>query len=194
MEKENKVKNIIGWIIPILIGIIVAMVLNTFIITMIKVSGDSMYPNLYNNEHVVAIKIKDVKPNSVIVFNAMGVDTDNKEVNSKTKYVKRVIGMPGDTVEYTNNGNLYVNGNLVSQSYISKNQRIEGTLYLWKKEANGVTLGTHKKFKVPLNTYFVLGDNRGNSNDSRYYGFVPKSKVVGVVYAFPWSKNSDLIN
>lgn len=179
---------------PILTGLAIAAVIVTFVFQITKVDGTSMYPNLQNNEHVIVWKPGKVRENAVIVFDAYGVDKNNPSVHKNTKYVKRVIGMPGDRIEYKNNGDLYVNGKYQSQSYITKQQRTTGTLTLLLPEAEGVTLGTGKTFTVPKNCYFVLGDNRADSNDSRYYGFVPKNKVVGVAKAPFWNSKYKLIN
>nr|WP_290034031.1 signal peptidase I [Ligilactobacillus cholophilus] len=184
-------KNII---VPIATGLAIAAFLLAFVFQFVKVDGTSMYPNLQNNERVLVWKLGKVREDSVIVFNAYGVDDNNPNVQKNTKYVKRVIGMPGDTIEYKNNGDLYVNGKYQPQNYISKEQRTSGTLTLLLPPAKGITLGTGKSFKVPKDSYFVLGDNRSNSNDSRYYGFVPKDKVIGVAKAPFWSKNYKLIN
>ena len=179
---------------PIITGLAIAAFIIMFVFQIVKVDGTSMYPNLQNNEHVIVWKLGKIREDSVIVFNAYGVDKNNPNVQKNTKYVKRVIGMPGDTIEYKNNGDLYVNGKYQPQNYITKQQRTTGTLNLLLPEAKGVTLGTGKTFKVPDNAYFVLGDNRSDSNDSRYYGFVPKNRVVGVAKAPFWSKNHKLIN
>ncbi|MCP9327871.1 signal peptidase I [Liquorilactobacillus satsumensis] len=188
------VKEILSWILPIVIGILIALLVRQFWFGMVKVDGTSMAPNLQNNERVMLLKEASIKHNTVIVFNAKGVDTNNPTVKNDTKYVKRVIGLPGDKIEYRNNGNVYVNGKYLSQGYITADQRKTGTLTLALKEADGVRLGTNQTFTVPKNKYFVLGDNRRNSNDSRYYGFVPKSKIVGVVKVVFWNSKAKLIN
>ena len=78
-----------------------------------------MYPNLQNNEHVIVWKLGKVREDSVVVFDAYGIDKNNPNVQKNTKYVKRVIGMPGDKIEYKNNGDLYVNGKYQPQNYPS---------------------------------------------------------------------------
>ena len=184
-------KNVVA---PILTGIAIAAFVVTFVFRIVKVDGTSMYPNLQNNEHVMEWKLGKVREDSVVVFDAYGVDKNNPNVQKNTKYVKRVIGMPGDKIEYKNNGDLYVNGKYQPQNYITKQQRTSGTLTLLLPEAKGVTLGTGKTFTVPKNCYFVLGDNRADSNDSRYYGFVPKDKIVGIAKAPFWNSKHKLIN
>ncbi|WP_087793444.1 signal peptidase I, partial [Lactiplantibacillus plantarum] len=88
-------KSIMSWVLPIVVGLLVAMVIRHFIFTMVRVDGPSMEPNLDDNERVAVVKTAKIQHLSVIVFNAYQVDPDAR---SKTvKYVKRVIGMPGDT-------------------------------------------------------------------------------------------------
>lgn len=175
------------WIFPILEGLVLFLIIN-FFVSIVRVSGTSMYPTLKNNEFVITAKRIPIHRNDVIVFNAYGVDKNNPNVHKNTKYTKRIIGEPGDKIRYTNDGKLYINGKYTSQSYISNLQRTSGTLTLLLPEAKGVKIGTDKTFTVPKNHYFVLGDNRKVSNDSRYYGFVPKDKVLGRVYTFPWQE------
>ncbi|EHS87298.1 Putative signal peptidase I [Limosilactobacillus gastricus PS3] len=178
-------RSIMSWVIPVALGLAVALILNVFVVQRVKVDGPSMQPNLQNNEKVWTFKQAKIHRGSVIVFDANGVDP---QVTSKTNYVKRVIAVGGDTVE-SKNGNLYVNGKKVSQSYISSYQRTTGTGN-WTLQSISIKNGWLKyngATKVPKGYYFVLGDHRSVSNDSRYWGFVPKSKILGVVKVAPWS-------
>jgi signal peptidase I len=184
-------KFILGWLIPIAIAIALSLVIKTYLFQLVRVDGLSMYPNLQNNEWVMLFKQSKIKHDSVIVFDADGVDPSAKK---DAKYVKRVIAMPGDTVEYKDNGDLYINGKFSSQSYISKEQQKKGTLTLELPATSQFTLGSGHKFTVPKDEYLVLGDNRANSNDSRYYGFVPKKKILGVVKVFFWNSKRQIIN
>lgn len=181
------VKSIMSWVLPIVVGLLVAMVIRHYIFTMVRVDGPSMEPNLDNNERVAVVKTAKIRHLSVIVFNAYHVDPDAR--SKSVKYVKRVVGMPGDTVK-SQNGKLYVNGKLVPQQFISQYERTQGTTN-WTLN----TLSTRyswrlKTTKVPKNTYFVLGDHRSVSNDSRYWGFVPATKVLGVVKVPFWDSSS----
>lgn len=100
--------------------------------------------------------------------------------------MKRVIGVPGDTISYKD-GKLYVNDKEVPQKFIDEEQRTTGTGN-WTLSSIANKYGWAKNpVKVPKDSYFVLGDHRSVSNDSRYWGFVKKSKVMGVVKVPFWS-------
>ncbi|MGV0168232.1 signal peptidase I [Furfurilactobacillus sp. WILCCON 0119] len=201
----SNIKKVMGWIWPIIIGVLLAVLVQWLFVAHVRVDGPSMEPNLQNNEKVWAFKQSKIKHNSVIVFNAYGVDP--QATDHSIKYVKRVIGLPGDTISYHADGKLYINGKLADQSYISKSEQLSGTLGPLPHSGSnykGFTLSSLSydenwtknigATKVPKNMYFVLGDHRSVSNDSRYYGFVPKSKVVGVVKAYPWAAHHTEIN
>lgn len=185
-------KELMSWIVPIAIGLLLALLIKQFAFQFVRVDGPSMQPNLQNNERVVCLKQAKIHRGSVVVFDANGVDP---QVSVKTEYVKRVIGLPGDTVE-AKNGNLYVNGKKVDQSYISKSERSSGTgtwiLHSISQENSWVL--HNGAYKVPKGEYFVLGDHRSVSSDSRYWGFVPKSKIVGVVKVGFWNRTQPAKN
>ncbi|UZX32388.1 signal peptidase I [Lactobacillus helsingborgensis] len=152
------------------------------------VSGPSMLPNLNNREHVWALMTIPLHRGSVIVFDANGVDPT---LTTKKLYVKRIIGKPGDIVA-CKNGQINVNGRPIKQNYIKnpKNTNNESWSFKslsktnnWKKNRNSIY--------VPKNKYFVLGDNRNISNDSRFFGFVPRRKILGVIKVFWWTQKSN---
>ena len=108
-----KVKEIVATLIPIIIGGLIALVIKTFLVTAIIVDGSSMAPNLYANETVVLLRHAQVKRNQIVVFKAAGVDKNNHYLKPNTLYIKRVIGMPGDRIRYSKQGNLYINGCII---------------------------------------------------------------------------------
>lgn len=182
-------REIFSWVIPIAIGLLLALLLKNYVLSPVKVDGPSMQPNLENNQRVWIFNQAKVKHLSVIVFDAHGEDPSAKP---GTDYVKRVIGLPGDTVSYKN-GTIYVNNKKIKQNFISESERTSGT-------TDGSGHGSwnlktlSKRFKwgngsvtVPKGKYFVLGDHRSVSNDSRYWGFVDKDKIAGVVKVPVWS-------
>lgn len=178
-------RQVMSWVIPIVIGLLIALLIKQFLFQVVRVDGPSMQPNLQNNERVFCLKRSHIHHGSVVIFDANGVDP---QVAVKTDYVKRVIGLPGDTVR-SKNGNIYVNGKKINQSYISMSQRDAGTGN-WNLKSISVQnswLKNNGATKVPKGEYFVLGDHRSVSNDGRYWGFVPKNKIDGVVKVPSWA-------
>ena len=145
-------KKIIKETIPYLVIILVVVLIRLFVVTPVRVDGESMSPTFKNNQILLLNKMdKSYKRFDVVVFN-----------HNNNKLVKRIIGLPGDIVSYKNN-KLYVNDKLVKESYK-------------RKDTDDFTSDI-----VPSDMYFVLGDNRSNSLDSRYIGFISKSDIEGVV-------------
>lgn len=141
--------------------IIFVILLRTFIATPIRVNGDSMNATLFNGEIMLLTKFnKNVLDRfDIIVFD-----------NEGEKYIKRIIGLPKEDVEYKN-GILYING---------------------KETEENFGYGETNDFKdyCAKDEYFVLGDNRGNSEDSRMLGCISKDKIEGKTnfVFFPFSK------
>ncbi|MGF7436994.1 signal peptidase I [Lentilactobacillus senioris] len=194
-----KLKKIISWLLPIALGIILAIGIQTYLVSFVRVDGSSMQPNLTNNERVLLLRKQPIKRFSVVVFDAYQVAPG---VTKGSNFIKRVIAVPGDRIKYTKQGNLYINGKLVPQKFISKTQRTTETLA--NVAPNGFDLKTlsqqwrgyhgQKITTVPKNQYFVMGDNRTVSYDSRSWGLVPKVKIKGVAYAPGWTDHRKQIN
>lgn len=159
-EKEGS--EIMEWIKSIALAVIIALFIKKFIFTTTYVSGNSMFPTLENGDRLFATRVQFYfrlpERGEVILFDAP--DDSNK------KYVKRAIGLPGDTVDIEA-GKVYVNGELLEEDYIEEGAYTE-------------TMGT-SKWEVGPDEIFVLGDNRlpGASKDSRYFGTIDKSTIKG---------------
>lgn len=170
-------RSILSWVVPIVIAVILVVGIRTYLFEVVQVSGDSMTPNLADKERMIVVKPLTIKRLSVIVFDAYGGDPN---ATPGTNYVKRVIGLPGDKV-VSKNGYIYVNNRKINQSFISPTERTAGTgnwtlselaqEHHWKYTGNA----------VPKGHYFVLGDHRSVSEDSRAWGYVDANKVMGVV-------------
>lgn len=148
-----------------LIAAAVFLVIYVFLFRPFEVKGDSMFPNFHDQEYVltniIALRFQQPKLGDVIVFKA--------PPEPEKDYIKRVIGVAGDTVS-VKEGNVYLNGKLLDQSsFLKPDVKTYGGAFL--KEGDTVT--------VPTNAYFVMGDNRMYSSDSREWGFVPKDSIVG---------------
>lgn len=139
--------------------------LNTQVIKINEVSGVSMEPTLHNGDKVVVNQLGKIDRFDIIIFKKD--DEDN--------LVKRVIGLPGDHIQYDEDV-LYINGEPYEEPYLqaAKEQIMSGTL------TEDFTLQDYTGYEViPEDYYFVLGDNRRNSVDSRILGLVSKDKVIG---------------
>jgi len=129
-----------------------------------NVQGISMVPGLNNGEYVFVNKLSylshDPDRGDVIVF--------HWPLDTSVDFIKRVIGLPGDTIA-TDSTTVRVNGVLLNEPYISQ-----------------ASNPAAKVWKVPANEYFVMGDNRPQSDDSRDWGFVPRSYIIGKAVLVYW--------
>ncbi len=136
-----------------------------------KIKGESMEPNFHDSEYLLTDKLSyrynEAKYGDVIVFKA---PPDYKE-----EYIKRIIALPGDTIAIKDS-KVYVNGNILNESYIPN----EFTTYAGNFLAEGSVL------TVPPDSFFVMGDNREHSLDSRRFGFITKDKVIGKAWFIYW--------
>ena len=148
-------------VVPYFIIFIVVVIIRMFIVTPVIVSGSSMESTLEDGEILLLKKYdKTYDRNDIIVF-----DYDN------TKLVKRIIGLPGETVEYKNK-KLYINGKELEDDFAIFTQD-------FKLSKLGYTI-------IPDNYFFVLGDNRNNSSDSRQIGLVAKEDINGTTNFSIW--------
>ena len=144
---------------------VIAFIIITFIGQVTVVRGASMEPTLHDNERLIANKIsyrfETPERGEIIIF--------RPPLEIKRNYIKRIVGIPGDKIEIAN-GEIYLNDKKLEESYV-KNRSYENM---------PTTI-------VPDNSFFVLGDNRPNSSDSRYWGFLPERNVVGEALVIYWS-------
>lgn len=154
------------WAVSILIAVLLAFFIRTFIIEPYMVEGPSMRPTLENHERLLVNKfiymLSEPKKGEVIVFRYPS--------DPSRDFIKRVIATGGDTIEIRN-GSVYVNGELKKEDYILER-----------------TKGSYIKSVVPLGHVFVMGDNRNNSEDSRFpdVGFVPFKLIKGKAIVVFW--------
>lgn len=151
-------KKLLKNILPYIIIIVVVVLFRTFIATPVQVVGDSMYPNLKDDDILVLNKISGIKKEfkrfDIVVI----------KYNSET-IIKRVIGLPDERIEYIDN-TLYVNGEIIDEAFT------HGLTADFNIEILGSTT-------VPEDSYLVLGDNREISKDSRAIGFIKRQDIIG---------------
>lgn len=184
-NKKDIISNII-W----LVGLIAALILiRQFVFTSVIVSGGSMDPTLQDRERVIALKRAKLKRFDIVTFPAPDDPSKN--------YIKRVIGLPGETVEYKDD-TLYIDGKKMSEPYLDE---FKGELQNGEFLTPDFTLeGLQSRFeqtgdvkfpltdegKIPEGKLFVMGDNRQISKDSRLIGYVNEKDISGDVRFSFW--------
>lgn len=153
-------------------ALMIAALVVVFIVQPVKVEGTSMLPRLHDGERIFVNKLiyydeyrwaPKIERGDIVVF---------WYPNDPTKsYIKRVIGLPGETVE-VREGTVYINGAVLEEKYLDPQENSSPT-------SQGAVL-------VKLNYYFVMGDNRDNSSDSRIWGLVPKKYIYGKALLRYW--------
>ena len=148
-----KTKNFIKEIFPYIIIFIVILLIKTYIVTPIKVNGNSMIDTLKNKDIMILDEIS-YKFKGIQRFDIVVIHYDHEYL------IKRVIGLPGEKIKYSNN-ELYVNGKKVAENFSHKETK------------------SFQEITIPKGEYFVLGDNRINSTDSRIIGTIPYKNIKG---------------
>jgi len=210
------------------VTVVMALFGMTFIVQAVKVPTGSMQNTITIGDHLLVNKFifapgeslpflpqREIKRGDIIVFkypgNIYDPDSDFERPDNKpivTNYVKRVIGLPGDTIRLEGR-NVIVNGQPLPEHQIEAKdrnlkdplqikretprqpdqtydvyydpERVDDDYPIFKHEGDG------REITVPANKYFVMGDNRNNSQDSRYWGFVPREYVIGRAMFVYWS-------
>lgn len=157
----------VAWFRDLMLSVLIAVLVILFLYRPVKVEGTSMMPSLYDQERLFINQfsykfgIGDIKRGDTVVF-WFPEDTTKS-------YIKRVIGLPGDTIE-VDDGYVIVNGKKLVENYVPPEYRDDRS---------------YPHHVVPPDEYFVLGDHRVSSNDSRAWGFVPKNYIYGkAVFVF----------
>jgi len=191
-KKKTVGQEILSWVLTILVAVIAALLIRSFIFEPVRVDGESMDDTLANGEIMFVSKFdysstwlclpwqsEEAKEKCSKITIGKGPARFDVVIcrypgRGDTNFVKRVVGLPGDTVELRE-GYLYVNGEKYDEPYINDDYR----------------KGSRNEFgpyEVPEGKYFVMGDHRNNSNDSRYVGPIDRDMIVGhvrqVLYPF----------
>ncbi|MBM7701845.1 signal peptidase I [Metabacillus iocasae] len=165
------------WLKAIVIAVLLAAVIRYFLFAPIVVDGLSMMPTLHDQNRMIvnklSYKIGEPERFDIVVFHA----TEDKD------YIKRIIGLPGDHIEYKDDV-LYINGKPYDEPYLEqyKSEIIDGSLTQDFK-LEDITGG---QAVVPENHIFVMGDNRRYSKDSRQIGFIEMDRVLGETNTVYW--------
>ena len=175
LPKPTIWEELLSWITSFAISLVILALFLVFVGKPFTVSGQSMYPTLHDSDRMFMSKLGDIHRFDVVVLQAPDQDKE---------YIKRVIGMPGDTIE-VKDGKLYINGQVVDQPFINTELLVNKTVYIDDFTLQELT----GELKVPEGKYFVMGDNRGVSKDSRMIGFIERSAIEGKAVFTIWPLN-----
>lgn len=205
MKKDDKftIKDVLEVVGVVAVIMAVYYALFAFLLSNDTVSGISMQPNFENGERVISVRHAQLKRGEVVIVNAPD--------EPGAMYIKRIIGLPGETLVSKNN-QIYINGKKISQPWLKQGfkmtdneQGFTGTKYSQTQNFSIASLARTKNYqqyytkaqlremektnKIPKGTYFVMGDHRSVSKDSRYIGTIKRKNVVGVVKLRYWPLN-----
>ncbi|CFU89544.1 signal peptidase I [Pseudomonas aeruginosa] len=212
LEKLNKEPLLVEYGKSFFPVLFIVLVLRSFLVEPFQIPSGSMKPTLEVGDFILVnkfaygirlpvldtkvIPIGDPQRGDVMVFRYPSEPNIN--------YIKRVVGLPGDTVRYTKEKRLYVNGELVAEKLVGEEPGTLGSVTLYqeklgqaehliRKEMSRYRIEPDRQWTIPAGHYFMMGDNRDNSNDSRYWndpkipkdllGMVPDRNIVGKAFA-----------
>ena len=164
----SSVWNALSWVRDLAFSVLIAVILIVFIYQPVKVEGTSMMPTLTDQERIFINKftyhfgLGSIERGDMVVFWF--------PLDPSKSYIKRVIGVPGDTVRIEA-GQVFVNGEALSEGYVPDEYRDRVS---WEEH------------RVPAGNYFVLGDHRSSSSDSRTWGFVKRDAIYGKAVFVYW--------
>jgi len=175
---------LIEWAIILVLVVGFTFVLRTFVIQTFSIPSGSMLPTLHVGDRIIVNKLSydfhGVHRGDIVVFKRPPLESQNY-----SDLVKRVVGLPGETISSVN-GTIYINGKPLVVSWLpSGPQSFTGPL----------ASDAHQQFnmpgpvKIPAGDYYVMGDNRTDSEDSRFFGPIPESLIVGRAVAVVWPVN-----
>lgn len=195
-------------LIVVILGLVGAVYLTfrLFLVQTALVPGGSMSNTIVAGDHVLLMKsFSEIERGQVVVFRFPG---------DSNRYIKRVVGLPGETIQHRGR-TVYINGRALSEQKVLV-ERDDGSgapLRIRSKDRSGpypvfysrtddeedyaleieTTFGTHEPLRLPPDSYFLMGDNRDNSEDSRYRGPVPRNMIWGTAVLIYYSQHSDRI-
>lgn len=166
--RPSSLRGFFTWMRDLALSVLIAMVVILFLYQPVKVEGTSMMPALVDQERIFINKF-------VYRFGLADVDRGDMVVfwfpqDPSKSYIKRVIGLPGDMIE-VDRGAVYVNGRRLDEDYVPPEYRDQSSM---------------PPRTVPPGEYFVLGDHRSSSNDSRSWGMVPRPYIYGKAVFVYW--------
>jgi len=170
-------RTILEYAILAVVAITVALLVQAFLVKPYRIPSESMENTLLIGDRVLVDRISwrfsEPHRGEIVVFHSPF---------KGPVLIKRIIGMPGDTVSLAD-GHVYINGRRLSEPYV---RTVDGQPEPTQPFTNGLPWSLEQPFKVPAGEYFMMGDNRTDSGDSREFGPVARSQLVGRAFARYW--------
>jgi signal peptidase I len=189
--RPSRVRSVIEWVVVIVGALIVALLIKTFLIQAFFIPSSSMVPTLHIDDRVLvnklSYKLHDVHRGDIVVFERPAhegatITTEGgngaREEDDVKDLIKRVIGLPGDEVVIKENA-VWINGERLDESYLPP-----GTTTTNRGDWQDCT--DQQPCEIPDDSVWVMGDNRGSSADSRYFGPVEENDIVGRAFLRIW--------
>jgi signal peptidase I len=172
---KRAIANVFDFLQGIVVFLAILVMIYLFLFSPQEINGQSMEPTFYNTELIITNKFifKIAPPNrgDIVIFKS--------PINKDIDYIKRVIGLPGERVKLSNNS-YYINGQKLTEPYLKEGTITSGGNYLHEGE----------EITVPQGEYFVSGDNRQHSSDSREFGPIPLQDFIGKGILRYWPANT----
>jgi signal peptidase I len=169
-------RRIAEWIVILIVAFVASLLIRVYVFQTFEVPSGSMLPTLQIGDRMMVDKVPglahDIHRGDIVVFHRAPGDTD-------TQYpilVKRVIGLPGETIS-SNGDTIYINGRAIAEPWLAA----MNTTTTCPQSAFGIP-STH----IPIGQYYVMGDCRNDSSDSRVWGTVPVANIIGRVFLVFW--------
>ena len=211
LDGSNLPERIVVFLAEFFPVLLLVFVLRSFVVEPFRIPSGSMLPTLEIGDFILVNKFSYGL--RMPVFNTTLLDLGSPERgdvmvfryprNTRTDYIKRVIGLPGDRIAYYRK-QLYINGQPVPKEMLPDlpdDQSLAPSLYWYRESLDEVehdiwihsdrSAVIQNSWQVPEGHYFVMGDNRDNSEDSRYWGFVPEKNLVGKAFLVWMNWNSN---
>jgi signal peptidase I len=176
-KKTTTGRTILEYVVLAVVAIAVALLIQAFLVKPYRIPSESMENTLLIGDRVLVDRISwrfsDPERQDIVVFHPPF---------EGPVLIKRIIGMPGDEISLED-GAVYVNGKKLDESYVRK---VNGEAVPSEPFDNGLPWSLQRPYTVPKGNYFVMGDNRIDSGDSREFGPVPRGQLVGKAFARYW--------
>lgn len=188
--KRRVSRTVVEWVVLVIAAVVIALVIKTFLFQAFFIPSASMDPTLKVGDRVLVNKLSydlhDVHRGDIVVFSSEPNEQWHRA--GIDDLVKRVIALPGETITSCGNDELCIDGRVLKESYLPKD------VLASEPWPDGVPQGCDPKSPaggctVPAGRYFVMGDNRANSADSRLHGPIKGSSIVGRVFVRIWPPN-----